>query len=652
VSTGATWTLHHYFYDFHIRTSPVVTFYDSTGVAVGTLGSDDVVYSLQRGLANDQAGSPVWMYYKPLFDQMDSSAFFDTGTHTPASGAWLLAKLIGDTVQDMGGNVVRINVGIPFADVGFKQVITQTWGSIMEKDWTLPRSNFNGNLYQDTTPADGIPDWAVTCLKHAEPFNAVSSANYAGSGPYMATVVNQAANLVVLSRNPNYWQGWPAVNRKAFLETINIEYITAWTPGRKEAFIASQLDVCAVPRSNQLEIMNPFGEPAYPEVKTIKNISPSLSMDAMFFGFTVDPTSPSLYTGSFPNGIPYNFFNNTDVRLAFDYALDRAAFLTQAWQDEAIVRETPAIFGLVPDYYNYGPDPPWTFTKNIPQVIAHLQAAHMPGDPVSVWDHGGFKLDIFFNAGNEPRRIACQLIKDTFDEINAANGKNFQVVIQGPDWSVILERMEAFTLPAWQIGWLADYADASNWFGPYMHSFGDFTYYQNYSKANGWDTQVGSRTGIVGKDEMIDFAFKTPDGNFRRDLYYDLNDIYVQQNPNLPTSQPLGRRWAKYWVKGWYFNTLYPSQYYYHLYKEDACWADVTSATVGVPDGRTDMRDIGYIAGHFGAKAPDTARSPPYDPKWAPGTYGNGGADVYGDRKVDMRDIGFAAAHFGHRNVP
>jgi len=64
------------------------------------------------------------------------------------------------------------------------------------------------------------------------------------------------------------------------------------------------------------------------------------------------------------------------------------------------------------------------------------------------------------------------------------------------------------------------------------------------------------------------------------------------------------------------------------------------------------MRDIGYIAAHFGAKAPDPAKIPPYDPKWAPGCYGYGGCDVAGDRKVDMRDIGFAAAHFGHKNVP
>ena len=92
--------------------------------------------------------------------------------------------------------------------------------------------------------------------------------------------------------------------------------------------------------------------------------------------------------------------------------------------------------------------------------------------------------------------------------------------------------------------------------------------------------------------------------------------------------------------------------YYYHLYKENTCWCDVTGLVPGVPDGKTNMRDIGYIAAHFGARAPDTSKTPIYDPRWAPGVYGAGGADVYGDRKIDMRDVGLACAHFLHENKP
>ena len=48
---------------------------------------------------------------------------------------------------------------------------------------------------------------------------------------------------------------------------------------------------------------------------------------------------------------------------------------------------------------------------------------------------------------------------------------------------------------------------------------------------------------------------------------------------------------------------------------------------------------------HFGAKAPNPAGIPRYDPLWAPGTYGCGGCDVYSDRKVDIKDLNPAAKH-------
>jgi hypothetical protein len=156
----------------------------------------------------------------------------------------------------------------------------------------------------------------------------------------------------------------------------------------------------------------------------------------------------------------------------------------------------------------------------------------------------------------------------------------------------------------------------------------------------------------MNKDQLIEAGLRTPDGQKRAGIYADLDSIYISDCPGFPTDQPFSRRWTKYWVKGWYRNAMYPSDYYYHLYKEQTCWADVTGINIGVPDGVENMRDIGYVAGHFGAGAPDTSASPPYDARWAPGTYGYGGCDVYGDRKIDMRDIGLAASHFGHTTQP
>jgi peptide/nickel transport system substrate-binding protein len=656
---GGKIVAHRFYYEFIIRLTDgagnPIYFYDNLGNVVGTLDIWDVEYSFKRGLVQDQYGSPMWMYYKPFFDQMNSD-FWDTGN---ATDAWCLSYLIKDAIEVFPEtNTVRFNLGINFPDIAFKQIMSQTWASILDKDWCIGKGCWDGELFSDdgrytgSTAGNNIPDWFESwrhCIAfgYVSPIQAIKPENYAGTGPYRVIVASAANKLVVLERNPNYWRGWPAPGRKAYLDYVDIEYIADW-PTRKAAFLGGQIDVCAVPRANMLELLDP-NDPARmittdPSIITIKNIQPVLAMDAVFFTFTVVPTSTAIYSGKFPDGIPPNFFNNTHVRKAFAYAFDHGKYINDVWLGEGICRETPLIYGLVPDYYTKGPDPPWTYNKDLDKIKAELEQAMFTqdGETKSVWDWGGFKLDIYYNSGNDPRYLACKYIKDTFDEINTKYGKNFQINIVGPDWSTYLDLMEEFKMPLWIIGWLADFADADNWDRPFMHSYGDFSYYQNYTAWNGWTTP-GPRTGL-DKDKLIDIAVKTPDGPDRAKYYADLDDIYIMDCPSFPIIQASGRRWQKYWVKGWYYNALYPSQYYYKLYKEQACWADITGPTTGVPDVVCNMRDIGYIAKHFGAKYGED--------KFLPSTYGVGCSDVYGDQKIDMRDIGFACKHFGHTTQP
>jgi hypothetical protein len=144
-------------------------------------------------------------------------------------------------------------------------------------------------------------------------------------------------------------------------------------------------------------------------------------------------------------------------------------------------------------------------------------------------------------------------------------------------------------------------------------------------------------------------ALKTPDGPDRAALYKELQQIYYNDAPFLPISIPIGRRWCWYWVKGWYFNALYPAQYYYSMYKENTCWYNISGPTPGVPDDVTNMRDVTYLLLHFNAKAPEPGK--PVDPRWV-GTYGVGGVDPYGDRVCNMRDVTFTILHFNHKAQP
>jgi len=614
-------------YTFQICTEPIINFVNETGDIVDTFDVYDIEYSFERGLVQDQMDSPMWMFYKPFFDQMNSD-FFDSNTTEPT--AMSLAHLIDDAIE-VSGNNITINVGIPFPDMAFKQILSQTWASIVSKEFSISIGCWNGDLYTDSN-GDGYPDWFETIRRVTHtPYD--MEPRYVGTGPYRVTTFDPSNNLVVLTRNELYWRGWPAPGRKAFLETIEICYMADWNETKTE-FVSCALDVCTVPTANISELLDEYGDPANPNIKTIRSLSPMLNIDAIFFTFTINPESPYIGTGNFPNGIPPTFFNNTHTRKAFAYAFNHTKYIQEQYFGEAEWRSTPLVYGLYPDYHTYisGYDVDFDLAE------AELKSAIF--DEQSVWETG-FTLAIPIPMGVS--RKWAELICDFFGNLSTYDDRPpewpdflVSIVEYDPWWPVELTDM-----PIVRMGWLADFADADDFLRPYMHSYGDYAYVQNYTATNGWGSH---------KDELLDLAIKTEDGAERALLYAELEQIYIDDCPSFPIVQPLGRRWCKYWVKGWYHNALYPSDYYYHLYKYNECWCSVTGVEFGVPDGVCAMRDINFICSHFGASPPDPLLG--YDPLWAPGTYGYAGCDVYGDRKVDMRDIGLACAHFGHTAEP
>ena len=655
MTTGATvsLTLFRQKWIFHIRTTDAngnpIHFVDEGGNIVADFNISDAEYSFKRGLVQDQYGSPMWMFYKPMFGQMNSDPW-DTGV---AADAMNLAHLIDNAIE-VSGNDLIINLGMVFPENAFKQILSQTWASIVSKQFSISIGCWNGNLYEDTD-GNGYPDWfeygstTVTWWRHKSrsPYDAttqitrpsgVSFSNgyrYVGTGPYRVITFDSVTYKVELAKNPYYWKGWTpfpgGTTPRNHFEKIVILYI-ADDDSRINSFKSGDYDVCAVPRSKMFVLLDPTtGEPTTPGIETIKKIQPALSMDAIHYTFTVDPSSPYVAKRTDTGELLPNFFNDTHVRKAFSYAFNHTGYINDAWFNEAIYRNNMLVYGLVPDYYD---STTGGYEINATAAEAELKAAKL-SDGKSLWDTG-FTITLTYNEGNTQRQIACQMIQRFFQSL----GSQFVVNVVSITWDAYLDAFEAYQLPIWSIGWLADFADADNFARPYMHSNGDFASFQNYTAANGWGTR---------KDQLIDTALSTPDGSARAALYKELQQIYYNDTPSLPIDIPIGRRWCWYWVKGWYYNALYPAQYYYSMYKEDTCWYNISGPTTGVPDDVTNMRDVTYLLLHFNAKAPEPGKTP--DPKWV-GTYGFGGVDPYGDRICNMRDITFTILHFNHRNVP
>jgi peptide/nickel transport system substrate-binding protein len=639
-----------YWYTFNIRTTPTINFINESGTIIDTFDIDDAEFTFKRGLVQDTG--PQWMFYTAMFGTYNSAAW--DSNDTARMNAIDQAHLIDSAVEKSGSDLT-LNLGMPYPDNAFKQCLSSTWGSVGSKSFFLNMASslgygWNGDLY--TLNSLGYPAWhnvSSVWHKSRSPLDNTGSLRWAGTGPYYVGAFDQPGLKIDLVRNNGYWGGWPAAGCNDSIATYEIQFIADWTT-RRTAFLAGDIDTCAVPYYFMFELLqapNTSAEPILiggkPVIKTIKNLF-SFSLDNVCFTFTLNSTCPYIGSGHFPDGIPLDFFNNTHVRKAFAYSVDRTQWLVDTYYGEAMCPFTPLIEGLYPDYRTVTSG----YDKNFTLAEAELKSALFGGQ--NVWDTG-FILTLVFFGSATPSRIMCEMIRDFFNTLSTYNGRTgppFTINLVGTlDWATYLDYWEDFKLPLWSIGWLADFADADNFLRPYMRSDGDFVLFQNYTLANGWGNTHGTNYPTLNKDQLIDLALVTPDGPDRAKMYADLENIYMNDCPSFPVDQLYVRRWCQYWVKGWYYNALYPSSYFYTMWKQDDCWYDSSGPTIGVSDGVVNMRDLQYLIMHFNAIAPRAGM--PVDPRWV-GVYGaNGAVDPGGDRMCNMRDIQGAIIHFNHK---
>lgn len=654
-TTSVSMTLWRSSYVFNIRTSPTINFYTSTGAIYDQFGVKDAVYCLQRLEVIDIPGYPPWMFDKPLFDVADHTGWTN-------STSMELAHLINDAiVGNTVANTVTINIGVPFPDNAFKQILANSWGGIYSSKYYITAGNWNGQLLNASEGyPGGAPNWWVDWAFEGQGLDInsartgvgdagldkVTPTSYCGSGPYYVQTVDSTNFKVIFQRNPGFWEGWPApgdtpaagTGATGYLDTYEVDYIGDWTT-RKADFLGGFIDSCAVPRGNMFEILdNVTKQPTTPGIITVANIVPPLSCDATQFTFVCKNTTSYCGTQSFPNGIYLDFFNNTNVRKAFEYSFNYTNYANQVFFGEADYRSNPLAVGLYPDYYNSTAAP--MYYESLSNAEALLRNATVDGQ--NVWN-SGFTFDLTFNTGNTVRQTACTMIANFFNTLSTFDGRvgnPFKVIVEEITWSQTITGYATRTLPMYDIGWLADFADADDFMRPYMYSYGAFAYFQGYSASNGWGTT---------KDTLIDQAVLTDDSTpsglaARQAIYNKLQLQWYNDAPAIMMVNPRGRLFQWYWVKGWYYDAVYPARRIYTTWKQDSPWYDVSGGTPGVSDDVVNMRDIAYLVAHFNAKAPIPGVA--LDPKWV-GVYGaNGAVDPYGDRKSDMKDIAGAILNF------
>jgi len=171
-----------------------------------------------------------------------------------------------------------------------------------------------------------------------------------------------------------------------------------------------------------------------------------------------------------------------------------------------------------------------------------------------LWEEG-FKLILSYNIPNTSRKTAAEILEYNIESINP----KFQVEVRGLEWSNVLATRRTERLPAFIIGWLADYADPHNFVHPYLHSHGDFMYFTG---------DAGRALAAAEFDSLIEAAVKTTNQAERQAIYSEIQQKASDLAVHIWYCEPTGVRVMGDYVKGWTYHPMRPAQYdFYQLSK-------------------------------------------------------------------------------------
>jgi peptide/nickel transport system substrate-binding protein len=565
-------------YTFTIRQG--VKFHDGSD-----LTPNDVAYSLTRGILQGGGSSPQWLMDEPIFgigtyditqlveiaqkSGLDALKFPVTADQLKDTGALTdnreeLAKVPADVlkgvcekvqssiVPDAQNNTVTITLAQPWGP--FLAVLAQSWGSILNQKWASTNGAWDGSC--DT--------WQkfYGMTSDEDPLSKIMN----GTGPFKFDNWDQANSQVTLARNDAYWRTEPAwtggPTGPAKLQKVVITGINEWGT-RFSMLQAGDADFIVVPRANVVQVDPLVGETCQwnadkgdfdacqatssQPIRLFKG-HPAVTQDTMFLNEAIGTTGGNPYMGSGKldgNGIPADFFADPHVRLAFNYCFDWDTYIKQTWLGEAVQSVTLPVPGM-PGYDANAPH----YSFDLDKCKTELQASTLKAaDGKSLFDTG-FRVEVAYNLGNDPRRTAVELLASNFAKV----GSKFQVVPAGLQWPQLLHAYQAGSLPGFVIGWQEDIHDPHNWYQPYL--IGTYGSTQGFPK----DT-------ITKFQDLITQGVETTAPADRAKIYAQLNQAIYDFAPDVLLVVPQGRHYEQRWVNGWYYNPIYPDIYFYPLSK-------------------------------------------------------------------------------------
>ena len=485
-------------YTFPIRKG--VKFHDGT-----ELTAEDVSYSLLRFLLSDVSGGPSSLLLEPILGV--------SSTRDADGNIIVNFQDAADAVRVEGDNVV-VTLKRPFAP--FLSIVAR-WSYVVSKKWAAQRGAWDGT--EET--------WKQfnNFSKDSSPF--FSQAN--GTGPFRVARWDIAAKRLTLAANEAYFAGAPR------LKTIHM--MTVDEPSTLRLMLESgDADVAEISTKFAAQLKG------NPDITVYDNL-PRLRTDPVIF-FTLDinmQANPDVGSGQLDGqGIPSNFFADKDLRKGFEYAFDYDAFLEQSMEGRGERAIGPAPAGLV--RYDDGFK---RYYFDLEKAKEHFQKAWNG----QVWEKG-FKFTITYNTSGDMRQIASEILKRNVESLNP----KFQIDLRGVTWPAFLEKTAKRQMPMWARGWVADYADAHNFYFPFIHSQG------RYALSQGYKNPLA--------DRLIEKAVAETDFSKRNLLYRQVHNFMHEDAMQIYTVHPTGLWAMRSNVKNFVDNPVYMGIYFYPMYKE------------------------------------------------------------------------------------
>jgi len=542
----------------------------------GTLTARDVEYSIERSMVQDRAGGPTWLFWEPL---MGLYAHEEPGAD-PNFGL----KIDGTVEQN--GTHVWFNLGTVYPQLGWLQIISQTWGGSMSEAWAVAEGDFN----LAAVPG-GWANWAYihdvsgwVDPEHSFIEDAIDNPDPllrdGGTGPYKMSYKTTSAWSI--KKYDGYWQDWPAYMARytpdrlpGYITTITWNRFVTWST-RLSRFLGGVSDFTAVPRLYRDQLLGMSSEG--PGGEKIRSMYPftTLSCFGFFFTFDVAPTTAHAGTnpGSFnPNGIPYDIFSDINVRKAFSHAIDFNKWIQDAYLGEGEQPADPIIPGLAYDDPT-NPKPDFSMVKTEYYLkLAWGGKDNAPAGPPwgpedvpgALWN-GGMGFELVWPAGAVVYQLACQQLEAN---INGLQSDKFKISDRDFDWGTyILPHMVDHELPIFFIGWLADYADPHNFAFPFMHSYGTFSYSQVFSDPF---VDMLIEQAIATPDEPWEYGIPG-DGKNMNYLGYDDNHDGIIDRPAATTPFNKYEPWCSAWDEDPYGVYYDGYEYDWHMHRGKPGW--------------------------------------------------------------------------------